>query len=74
MDNNSKNFSMQDAMKLANSPTGKQLLNRLQKSNPKELEQAMAQAAQGDYSNLSQTLKPLLASQEIQKLLKQLGG
>ena len=74
MDNNSKSFSMQDAMKLANTPTGKQLLNQLQKSNPKELEQAMTQAAQGDYSNLSQTLKPLLASQEIQKLLKQLGG
>lgn len=74
MENNSKNFSMKDAMKLANSEVGKQLLNQLQKSNPKELEQAMTQAAQGDYSNLSQTLKPLLASEQIQKLLKQMGG
>ena len=74
MENNSKNFSMKEAMKLANSDAGKQLLNQIQKSNPKELEQAMAQAAQGDYSNLSETLKPLLASEQIQKLLKQLGG
>lgn len=74
MEINSKNFSMKDAMKLANSDAGKQLLSQIQKSNPKELEQAMAQAAQGDYSNLSETLKPLLASEQIQKLLKQLGG
>ena len=74
MDHNSKNFSMKEAMKLANSDAGKQLLSQIQKSNPKELEQAMAQAAQGDYSNLSETLKPLLASEQIQKLLKQMGG
>lgn len=74
MENSFKNFSMQDAMKLANSEKGKQLLNQIQKSNPKELDQAMAQAAQGDYSQLSQTLKPLLASAQIQELLKQLGG
>ena len=65
---------MKDAMNLANSDAGKQLLNQLQKNNPKELEQAMAQAAQGDYRNLSETLKPLLASEQIQKLLKQMGG
>ena len=74
MENKSKSFGMQDAMRLANSQAGKQLLGKIQKSNPKELEQAMAQAAQGDYSNLTETLKPLLASEEIQKLLKQLGG
>ena len=74
MENNKKNFSLQDAMRMANSETGKQLLHQIQKSNPKELEQAMSQAKQGDYSNLSQTLKPLLASKEIQELLKQLGG
>ena len=74
MENNSKKFSMKDAAKLANSDAGKQLLSQIQKSNPKELEQALTQAAQGDYSNLSETLKPLLASEQIQKLLKQMGG
>ena len=74
MENNSKKFSMKDAAKLANSDAGKQLLSHIQKSNPKELEQALTQAAQGDYSNLSETLKPLLASEQIQKLLKQMGG
>ena len=74
MEKNGKNFSLQDAMRMANTETGKQLLSQIQKSNPKELEQAMSQAANGDYSNLSQTLKPLLASEEVRKLLKQLGG
>ncbi len=74
MEHNGKNFSLQDAMRMANTETGKQLLNQIQKSNPKEFEQAMSQAAQGDYSNLSQTLKPLLASEEVRKLLKQLEG
>ena len=69
-----KNFSIQDAMKMANTETGKKLLNTLQKGNADALAQAMQQAKQGDYSELQKTLAPMLASAEVQKLLKQMGG
>ena len=74
MDNHSSKFSIQDAMRMANTDAGKQLLNLLQQSNSEALNKAMAQANAGDYNNLSQTLAPLLASPEVQKLLKQMGG
>ncbi len=74
MDKHSPNFSMQDAMRMANTDAGKQLLELLQKQNGDALNQAMNQAKGGDYSNLSKTLAPLLASEDVQKLLKQLGG
>lgn len=69
-----KNFSMQDAMRMANTDAGKQLLKLLQQNNADALKQAMSQANQGDYSNLSKTLTPLLNSPEVQQLLKQMGG
>ncbi len=69
-----KNFSMQDAMRVANTDAGKQLLAMLQSGNSDAFAQAMKQASQGDYSALSKTLAPMLASAEVQKLLKQMGG
>ena len=70
----SKNFSMQDAMRMANTDAGKQLLALLQNGNSDAFTQAMQQASQGDYSGLSKTLAPMLASGEVQKLLEQMGG
>ena len=74
MQKNSGNFSMQDAMQLVNSPAGKQLISLLQQSDTAIMKKAMEQASAGDYSKAKLALEPLLASEEIQKLLKQLGG
>ena len=74
MQKNSGNFSMQDAMQLVHSPAGKQLISLLQQSDPAITKKAMEQASAGDYSKAKLALEPLLASEEIQKLLKQLGG
>lgn len=74
MQKNSNNFSMKDAMLFANSPAGQQLFATLRQSNPETFNQAMAQAASGDYAQLSKTLAPLLASEEVKKLLQQMGG
>lgn len=73
MQKNSDNFSMQDAMRLAKSDAGQQLMAMLQAQNSDSLKQAMVQASRGDYDKLKQTLGPLLASAEAQKLLAQLG-
>lgn len=74
MQKNSGNFSMEDVMRLANSPAGKQLISMLQQSDPSAMQAAAQQASAGDYSKAMQSLKPFLASDEVQKLIGQLGG
>lgn len=74
MQKNSDNFSMQDALRLANSPAGQQLLALLQQADPEALDKAKTQASSGDFSQIAQTLSPLLASEDVKKLLQQLGG
>ncbi len=68
------NISMEDAIKLAESDAGKQLIALLQKSNSESVRSAMDQAAAGDYGKAKQTLSSILSSPEVRALLKQLGG
>lgn len=74
MQKDPKNFSMQDAMRLASTPAGRQLLAILQQSDSAAMRSAMEQASSGNYEQAKQVLGPLLASPEVQKLLQQLGG
>ena len=74
MQNIPKNFSPENAKQLANTPEGKQLIDLLKKEDNGQLQEAMKQAAAGDISQVKKALEPLLASQEVQKLLRQLGG
>lgn len=74
MQKNSQNFSMQEAMQLANSDAGQRLLAILKQSDSSHLQQAMDQAAAGDFDTMCKTLAPLLESKEVQSLLKELGG
>ena len=74
MQKNSHNFSMQDAMRLANTDAGQRLLAILKQSDGDTLQQAMDQATTGNYEKMQNTLSTLLASPEVQALLKELGG
>ena len=74
MQKNSENFSMQEALRLAKSDAGQQLLAHLQRSDGKQLQQAMEQAAAGDYEQVKKTLASLLASDEAKSLMQQLEG
>ena len=74
MHKNSGDFSMQEAMRLANTPAGKQLLALLQQSSDPALQDAIRQMAAGNYDQAKNMLAPLLASPEIGALLQQLGG
>ena len=71
---NSQNFSMQEAMRLANSDAGKQLLAILKESDSTMMQQAMDDASAGNYANMQKTLSSLLSSPQVQALLKELGG
>lgn len=75
MQQNDRNFSMQDAIRLAATPAGQQLIALLQQqSDQTAMNQAMEQAKKGDYTKIKETLSPLLASEEVRKLIQQLGG
>ena len=72
MQKKSEDFSVQEALRLAKSPAGRQLMAMLQRSDSGQLQQAMQQASAGDYVKASQTLNSLLGSEEAQALLKEL--
>ena len=74
MHKNPNDFSMQEAMRLANSPAGQQLLALFRQTDPETLQKVMQQASAGDYSQVQQTLAPLLATEEAKNLLQQMGG
>ena len=72
MQKNSNSFSMGDAMQMANSPAGKQLLAMLQSQDPQVLQQAMAKAKAGDYQAAKQMLEQITKNERAQKLIHQM--
>ena len=72
MQKNSSQFSMQDALRLANSDAGQRLLAILKQSDGQQLSKAMDSAATGDYRSAAQALSSLLEREDVRKLLKQL--
>ena len=72
MQKNSQSFSMQDALRLANSDAGRRLLAILKQSDGQQLGKAMDSAATGDYNSAMQALSSLLEREDVRTLLKQL--
>lgn len=66
--------SIQKATALANSEAGQQLLNTLNEKYSKEMEQAFALAASGNYAALKQSLEGILSSPETKTMLDRLRG
>ncbi len=72
MQKNSQDFSMEEAMRLANSPAGQQLIAMLQSTNSPQLQTAMELANRGDLKAASQALRSLLSSEQAQRLMDEL--
>ena len=68
------NFSMEDIKRMASSDAGKKLFQLLQQQNPQQLNNAMQQASVKDYEAAKNTISSLLSSEQVLKLLKQMGG
>ena len=66
--------AMEQAMALANSSAGKQLLKMLRQSSGADLENIKAAAAAGDYALLQRSLSGFLENPEVQSLMQQMGG
>lgn len=65
--------SMQEAMRLANTPAGRQLIAHLRQSNGDAMQQAMNSAAAGDFEAVKKILGQMLSTDEAKKLMEQLG-
>ncbi len=74
MQKNSQDFSMQEALRLAKSPAGQQLLALLRDTDADALNTAASQAGAGNMEQAMQTLSALLSSPEAKDLMQQLGG
>ena len=66
-------ISLQQAMQFAQTPAGQQLIALLRATGGTEFQNAMQQAATGDYSKAKDVISRMLTDPEAQKLLKQLG-
>ena len=73
MQKNSENFSLQEAMRLANTPAGQELIGLLRQGNTTQFQQAAELASSGNYAQAQNLLKGLLDDPQIQSLLKALG-
>lgn len=67
------NHMIQEALKLANSPAGQKLFALLKSTGGDAVDKAGKQAAAGDFGQAKNTLSQILQSEEVQKLLKEMG-
>lgn len=66
--------AIQEAMKLAATPEGKQLAALLQQLGGQNLQQTMDHAAAGDFSQAKKAISTLMQNPEARQLLEKLGG
>lgn len=66
--------AIREAMRMAQTPAGQQLIQMLRSHNDQELQTAMDRAAAGDYTAAKQALSAILSNPEAQNLMKQMGG
>lgn len=66
--------AIREAMRMAQTPAGQQLIQMLRSSNSQDIKTAMDSAAAGDYAAAKQALSAILNNPEAQKLLSQMGG
>lgn len=65
--------TIRQAMQMAQSPEGQQLLRILKSGSGGDLQKAMASASSGDFAAVKQSLSTILNNPEAQKLLRQMG-
>ncbi len=66
--------AIREAMRMAQTAAGQQLIQMLRDHNGQELKTAMDSAAAGDYAAAKKALSAILNNPEAQKLLSQMGG
>lgn len=72
MEKKTDQISMQEALRLANSPAGKQLLALLKSAGGQSVTKAQQQASQGNYEQAKETLSEIMKSPKIQALIREM--
>lgn len=72
MQKKSEDFSVQEAMRLANTPAGQQLLAMLRQENSDQMARIMDMAKAGDMTGAGNALKTMLTDRQVQALLKKM--
>lgn len=72
MEKKSDSFSMQEAMRLAQSDAGQQLLHMLQQNHGNAAKLAWEQAQKGDMQQAQKTLQAFLSDPQTRALLQKL--
>ncbi len=65
-------FSVQQAMKMAQSDAGKQLIALLQQTQGNQLQSAMDKASAGDMAGAKDILQRIMADRQAQELMQKL--
>lgn len=68
------NNDLSEAMRLAHSPAGKQLMELLRKNDSVQLQNALEKACAGDFSQAKDAINAFLSTPDAKALLEQLGG
>jgi hypothetical protein len=66
--------AIRQAMKLAQTPEGQQLIQMLRSSGGADLQTALNRASSGDYTAAKQAISEMLKNPEAQRLIQQMGG
>ena len=66
--------AIREAMRMAQSPAGQQLLQILRSTGGPQLEQAMNKALSGDLHSAKNLLNTLMQDPRAMELMKQMGG
>lgn len=69
----SNEHAMQEALRLAQTEAGKQLVELLRKGNPQQLQQVLDSATRGDMAQAQQKLNQLLQDPQARQLMDRLG-
>ena len=72
MQRDQNSFTMEDAIRLAGTPAGRQLVDLLKSSTDTNMDTARKAVKAGDLEQAKKSLSSLLKSPDIQKLLKEL--
>ncbi len=72
MKKNSENFSMQEIMRLASSPAGRQLMQLLQTDHTEAVDAVMQNAQTGQMEQAQQSLRAFLTDPKARALLQKL--
>lgn len=63
-----------EAMRLAQTPAGKQLIDLLQNNHSEQLQNALQLVSDGDYSQAKDAINAFLSTPDAKALLEQFGG